>query len=144
MKTKIILVFLPLFTSYFSCLSQNNGKATRIEQARGLSLCACVEYQRKMIDSTYQSKDYSLSYFVQMSDLSLEEISAIVNYTNKNCIKYVGIPQEIDGNMLGYSCWCWCKSKELSRFIKKTLNNSSKPENPPAIDCLKKNVDNGR
>ena len=39
---------------------------------------------------------------------------------------YWGVPQELGGNMIGYSSWRFYNSKELDKFIRKTVKKSRK------------------
>ena len=101
----------------------------RYEQARGLALSTCIAEMNHAVDSLSPiSRDYSLGYFVQLSELSLEEIVSIREYVREHCLDHWGTPQEPDGNMIGYSCWQFYRSKELDRFIRKTLKRKRRTE----------------
>lgn len=126
MKTAATLLLCAAGIS--ACLARP-GSRVRYEQARGLALSTCIAEMNLAADSLSPiGRDYSLGYFVQLSDLSLEEITGIREYVRKHCPAYRGVPQEPDGNMIGYSCWQFYRSKELDRFIRKTLKRKRRTE----------------
>ena len=110
-----------------SCTTPKVAYNKRLEEARGYALCVCIAYMNNSVDSlSIINKDYSGSYFVQLSHLSLDEIIKISEYVKEKCMDYWGVPQELGGNMIGYSSWRFYNSKELDKFIRKTVKKSRK------------------
>lgn len=67
-----------------SCTAQKVAYRERFEEAKGYALYACIAHMNKFVDSTSViNKDYSGEYFVQLSNLSLEEIIRIKEYVDK-------------------------------------------------------------
>ena len=103
-KHLLMAITITAFCTTFGCSTQKMMYQTRLDEAKGYALTACIACMNKSIDSlSVINKDYSTGYFVQLSHLSLDEITAIKQYVDKECMKYWGIPQDPDGNMLGYS-----------------------------------------
>ena len=104
-----------------SCTTQKE----RFEEAKGYALYACIAHMNKSVDSTSViNKDYSGEYFVQLSNLSLEEIIRIKEYVDKECMNYWSISHNPEGNMIAYSSWKFYNSKDLDNFIHKTLRKN--------------------
>ena len=121
-KHLLIPIAITAFCTTFGCSTQKAMYRTRLDEAKGYALTACIARMNKSIDSLSAiNKDYSTGYFVQLSHLSLDEITAIKQYVDKECMKYRGVPQEPDGNMIGYSVWKFYTSKELDNFIRETI-----------------------
>ena len=47
------------------------------------------------------NNDYSGSYFVQLSQLTLDEMVKIRKFVSRECIKFWGTSQDPKGNMIG-------------------------------------------
>ena len=105
-----------------SCTTQKVVYRERLEEAKGYALYACIAHMNKFVDSTsFINKDYSGEYFIQLSNLSLDEIIRINEYVDKEYMNYWSISQNSKGNMIAYSSWNFYNSKELDNFIRKTL-----------------------
>ena len=90
------------------------------------ALCSCIAYMNRSVDSLSAiNKDYSGSYFVQLSHLTLDEMVKIRDFVNQECMKFWGIPQDPEGNMIGYSAWKFYSSPELDHFIRQTIKQKS-------------------
>ena len=72
------------------------------------------------------NKDYSGSYFVQLSHLTLDEMVKIRDFVNQECMKFWSIPQDPEGNMIGFSAWKFYSSPELDHFIRQTIQQKYK------------------
>lgn len=108
-----------------SCTTQKVAYRERFEEAKGYALYACIAHMNKFVDSTSViNKDYSGEYFVQLSNLSLEEIIRIKEYVDKKCMNYWSISHNSEGNMIAYSTWKFYNSKDLDNFIHKTLRKN--------------------
>lgn len=108
-----------------SCTTRKVVYGERFEEAKGYALYACIAHMNKFVDSTSViNKDYSGEYFVQLSNLSLDEIVKIKEYVDKECMNYWGISQNPEGNMIVYSSWKFYNSKELDDFIRETLKKN--------------------
>lgn len=108
-----------------SCTTQKRAYRERLEEARGYALHACLAHMNKHVDDTSAiNRDYSGEYFLQLSHLSLDEIVAIKEYTEKECMNYWGISQNPDGNMIAYSLWKFYNSAELDNFLRKTIRRN--------------------
>lgn len=118
MKIKIKIFLFTVFV--FSNLSAQKNKFL-YKEAKGVALCQCL----LSLNNNSDTKDYSLSYFIQNSDLDINITNKIISYTIKNSNHYRIIPQEPDGNMINYSCWKFYESKELDNYIKKLLKEES-------------------
>ena len=109
-----------------SCTTQKVAYRERFEEAKGYALYACIAHMNKFVDSTSViNKDYSGEYFVQLSNLSLEEIIRIKEYVDKKCMNYWSISHNSEGNMIAYSTWKFYNSKDLDNFIHKTLRKNT-------------------
>ncbi len=125
MKCTHIITMLFVFCIASACATQKAAYKERLEEAKGYALYACIAHMNKCIDSTSViNKDYSGSYFVQLSSLSLDEIVEIKKYAEKECMNYRGISQDPEGNMIAYSSWKFYNSKELDNFIRKTIKKT--------------------
>ncbi|MBS4810675.1 hypothetical protein [Phocaeicola plebeius] len=122
MRKKHLLMTITVLCTTFGCSTHKAMYQARLDEAKGYALAACIACMNKSIDSlSVINKDYSTGYFVQLSHLSLDEIIEIKQYVDKECMKYWGVPQEPDGNMIGYSVWKFYTSKELDNFIQEAL-----------------------
>lgn len=108
-----------------SCTTQKVAYRERFEEAKGYALYACIAHMNKFVDSmSVINKDHSGEYFVQISSLSLDEITEIKEYVEKECMNYWSISQNPEANMIAYSSWKFYSSKELDDFIRKTLKKN--------------------
>lgn len=120
MKRILLIASLLLFVT--GCAAQRGTYRQRISEAHGLALSVCIDCMNRSVDSLPTAKgDYSMGYFVQMSPLNLLEINQITTYVRDHWADYWAIPQEIGGNMIGYSAWKFSTSPELDRFIRQTV-----------------------
>ena len=70
-----ILLISLLIGIALNCRAQQPTYETRIEEAKGYALCSCIAYMNRSVDSLSAiNKDYSGSYFVQLSHLTLDEM----------------------------------------------------------------------
>jgi len=116
----VILVLLP-----FLSFPQKKSLADLI---KGYLYSYCIIKEYATIDNNNNNvyyKDYSGSYFIQMTDMPLNLLDTVYNFYKLNINKYRGIPQESDGNnkanMVCYTCWSFCEANETKRFIKYIL-----------------------
>ena len=120
------MTMLFVFCIATGCTTQKTAYKVRLEEAKGYALYACIAHMNKCIDSmSVINKDYSGSYFVQLSSLSLDEIIEIKKYVEKECMNFWGISQDPEGNMIAYSSWKFYNSKKLDNFIRKTIKKIS-------------------
>lgn len=99
-----ILLISLLIGVALNCRAQQPTYETRIEEAKGYALCSCIAYMNRSVDSLSTiNKDYSGSYFVQLSHLTLDEMVKIRDFVNQECMKFWSIPQDPEGNMIGFS-----------------------------------------
>lgn len=94
--------------------------------AKGYLYYCCIKGEYNTIDSnnsTAYNKDYSGSYFIQMTDLSMQIMDSLYLYYQQNIIKYRGVPQESSfdttANMGCLSCWKLCEAKDTRKYIKR-------------------------
>lgn len=111
---------------FFICLSfpiMLQAQSNWFKEAKGVALCECIRQMNLLSDSISATgqKDYSLSYFIQMTDLPPQLVDDIVRYVKINYTHFVEVPQEIGGNMIGISCWKYYHSKELDAYIRKIV-----------------------
>ena len=121
-----ILLISFLIGVALNCLAQPSTYVTRIKEAKGYALCSCIAYMNRSVDSLSAiNKDYSGSYFVQLSHLTLDEMVKIRDFVNQECMKFWGTPQDPEGNMIGFSAWKFYSSPELDHFIRQTIKQKS-------------------
>lgn len=121
-----ILLISLLIGIALNCRAQQSTYETRIEEAKGYALCSCIAYMNQSVDSLSAiNKDYSGSYFVQLSHLTLDEMVKIRDFVNQECMKFWGTPQDPEGNMIGFSTWKFYSSPELDHFIRQTIKQKS-------------------
>lgn len=118
-KMKIIITILLMCVFSFAVNAQHN----RIKEAKGVALCECYKYLALQYDSinTLPNTDYSIGYFIQNSELSIPIIFKIQEYTRANCMKFYSVPQKLNGNMVGFSCWSFYESKDLDLYVRKLI-----------------------
>lgn len=117
-KMKILLRLLFLFIP-FTLHAQSDW----VKEAKGVALCECIKQMNMLADSTTVIiKDYSISYFIQMTDLPPQLTMEVVAYVKEHYKDYISIPQEIGGNMIGLSCWEFYHSKALDDNIRKIVS----------------------
>ena len=125
MGTQIIKRFLfsTIILTFFSCsIAQTNTETKDIIDAKGIALCRCFKIMNKETDSlSIINKDVSLSYFIEYSTLSISQIADIENFVEQNINSFIGIPREIEHNMIAFSCWQLYESKELDLFLKEMM-----------------------
>lgn len=119
MGTKMKILLFPLFL-FFSFTLQ--AQRDWLKEAKGVALCECIKQMNRLADSTTViNKDYSVSYFIQMTDLPPQLTMEIIAYVKRHYKDYISIPQEIDGNMIGLSCWKFYHSKALDDYVRKIV-----------------------
>lgn len=117
-----ISIGLLLLGVALDCSAQQSSYDIRLKEAKGYALCACLACMNRSVDSLSTiNNDYSGSYFVQLSQLTLDEMATIRKFVNRECMKFWGTPQDPKGNMIGYSVWKFYESPELDRFIRQTI-----------------------
>lgn len=120
-----ILLISLLIGVALNCRAQQSTYETRIKEAKGYALCSCIAYMNQSVDSLSAiNKDYSGSYFVQLSHLTLDEMVKIRDFVNQECMKFWGTPQDPEGNMIGFSAWKFYSSPELDHFIRQTIHKT--------------------
>lgn len=126
-KIKISICILILSFLTFNVSAQRKLK----EEAKGVALCECIRYMSLQSDSTSKLAmlDYSGGYFVQISELPLSITLKIQDFTRKYCFDFWAVPQDPNGNMIGYSCWQFYKSRELEHFIRRVIKEERKTGN---------------
>ena len=84
------------------CSAQQSSYDIRLKEAKGYALCACLACMNRSVDSlSVINNDYSGSYFVQQSQLTLDEMVKILKFVSRECIKFWGTSQDPKGNMIG-------------------------------------------
>ena len=108
---------------FSSCsITQTNTETEEIIDAKGVALCRCFKIMNKETDSlSIINKDVSLSYFIENSSLSISQIADIENFVEQKIDSFIGVPREIEHNMIVFSCWQLYESKELDLFLKEML-----------------------
>jgi uncharacterized protein YecT (DUF1311 family) len=125
----IQLVITVLFvTTSLSSLAQQKKMAS---DAKGYLYYYCVKEEFNAIDSNKNAaynRDYSGSYFVQMTDLPIQILDSLQSYYKRNIKNYRGVPQENSfdsiANMTCWSCWSLCEGKRTQKFIKHITKRS--------------------
>lgn len=122
---RVIITMMSVLCIVVSCTIQKTVYKERLEEAKGYALCACIAYMNKSVDSlSIINKDYSGGYFIQFSHISPDEMIKIHEYVEAECMKHWGVPQEIGGNMIGYSSWKFYNSPQLDNFIRKIIKKN--------------------
>ncbi len=116
MKTLLITLLL-LFS--LSLQAQSGW----LKEAKGVALCDCIRQMNMLADSTsvLGTKDYSIGYFIQKTDLPPQLVYDVVEYVRDKLTDFVETPQEMGGNMIAFSCWKFYHSKELDENIRKII-----------------------
>lgn len=120
---KIIIGAILIFCSTSALYAQKQFK-----EAKGYLLQYCIMKEYNSIDSNKMApynKDYSGSYYVQMTDLPLPLLSSLQTYYKDNIASYRGFPKEgvhdPVANMTCWSCIRLAEAKATKKFIKKAL-----------------------
>lgn len=120
-----IFVLCSLTMTVTSSSAQN---IKRFNDTKGYLLCHCILKEYNIIDNSSQNaynKDYSGSYFMQMTDLPIQILDSLEVYYKKSINKYRGNPQEnsfdANANMASYTCWNFYEAKETDKYIKKLI-----------------------
>lgn len=115
----IAIVFLCSFTLFAQ-------KKRGFKEAQGYLLYYCIKEEYNSIDhnkNALYNKDYSGSYYVQMTNLPLPVIDSLNTYYKNKIIDYRGIPQERSNDSLAtmtcWSCIQLVEAKETKRQLKK-------------------------
>ncbi len=120
-----LISFALLFSSIL--LAQSVSFAARIRDAKGYAFYYCINKHYARYDSVcvVKSKDYSGSYFVQESLLSIADINKIEIFIDKNYTSfYPGSPAENrHGNMVCLGCWQLYESFQFKNYLRKIFNN---------------------
>lgn len=124
-QIKIFFVFLNTFLMLLQVSAQ---KSQNFKDAKGYLLYYCIREQYQMIDSNINSpsnKDYSGSYYVQISSLPLQVLDSLHTYYKKNIKNFIGIPKEGSyeplANMVCWNCFNLIEAKTTLQYIKKIL-----------------------
>lgn len=114
-----------VFLCSFNLFAQ---RKTNFKEAQGYLLYYCIKEEYNSIDSdknALYNKDYSGSYYIQMTNLSLQVIDSLNMYYKNKIIKYRGIPQEGSHDSLAtmtcWSCIQLVEAKETRKYIKKWI-----------------------
>lgn len=101
--------------------------------AKGYLYCECIRLEYNAFDNNSNAAynaDFSGSYFVQMTNLSMQAMDSLYLYYKTNISNYRGIPQEssskIIANMACYSCWKLCEAKDTRKYIKRVIKTTNK------------------
>lgn len=126
MGNQLKMIIVVVFTFYSSSLFPQKQK--NFKEAQGYLLYYCIKEEYNSINSnkkTPYNKDYSGSYYVQMTDLPLQLLDSLHLYYKSKIGKYRGIPQESSSdslaNMTCWSCLQLIEAKETRRYIKKCV-----------------------
>ncbi len=87
------------------------------------------EYNKFDVDKTgVHNKDFSGSYFVQMTDLPTKVIESLMNYYERNIVDFSNVSQassfDAKANMVSLTCWQLCENKKTKKYIRKLIRNS--------------------
>ena len=122
-KFFVWIVLLPL-----NGFCQQKRNSLFVNEAKGYALCECIRIGYARADSTlaHKLKDYSGSYFVQKSNLSIDEMEKLSTYITDHLKKHSAIPSasgpsNSTANMVGYTCWKLYESKKLRAYINKLM-----------------------
>ncbi|MDD3005437.1 hypothetical protein [Flavobacterium sp.] len=125
MGNQLKLVAILLVISTISLSAQNRKLQS---EAKGYLYYYCIKEEYNFIDNnryTPYNKDYSGSYFIQMTKLPLQLLDSIESYYKRTIKKYRGMPQESSfdevANMVCYSCWSLYEAKETKKYIKRIV-----------------------
>ena len=127
---KIIIVGIIIFCSTSSLYAQKQFK-----EAKAYLLQCCIISEYNNIDSNNRApynKDYSGSYYVQMTNLPLPLLSSLHTYYKDNIASYRGFPKEGShdavANMACWSCIRLVEAKATKKFLKKSLKKKYNAE----------------
>lgn len=115
---------------FLMTLQLSAQKSLNFKDAKGYLLYYCIKEQYKAIDnnnSTPSNKDYSGSYYVQLSSLSLKVLDSLHIYYENMIQRFVGIPKESSyeplSNMVCWTCFNLIEAKETRKYIKRLLKS---------------------
>lgn len=134
---KTIFCFTIFMLTFYSMLkAQSVSVASRIKDAKGYAFYYCINKHYVRYDSVciVKSKDYSGSYFVQESLLSIADINKIETFIDKNYSSfYPGSPAENrNGNMVCLGCWRLYESFQFENYLRKIFLHKKKKK----LNCL--------
>ncbi len=138
MKIKLLFIITCFTLSQLSLSAQINNTNYLISEGKGYALCQCIKNEiNKIIALNKDSsnaiiiKDYSSSYFIQIANFPIPLLDSITQYYASHINAIRAIPMEKNktnptANMIGYTCWKFYESKNLTLYIKKLLINYKK------------------
>lgn len=101
-------------------------KKEKIEELKTYALCACVNNNYSVIDSTFRSSDVTNSYIVQATPLGFTQLMDFDNFIREQTKDFYkilpyGSYDVPKANMIFFFCTEFYKSERLDKYIKKEL-----------------------
>ncbi|OJU74341.1 MAG: hypothetical protein BGO09_10960 [Bacteroidetes bacterium 47-18] len=123
MRNQLIISLLMIIS-----LSSFAPRKRMAADAKGYLYYYCIKEEYNAIDSNVNNpynKDYTGSYFVQMTNLSIQVMDSLHSYYDRSIKAYRGIPKESSydatANMACLSCRELCEAKETRKYIKRII-----------------------
>ncbi|MDR2122481.1 MAG: hypothetical protein LBP34_05080 [Flavobacteriaceae bacterium] len=98
-----------------------------VSELKTAALYCCIINNYKAVDSTFDSKDVTISAVIQMNPISIETIESLAKYVKDKTTDfhkgYDVYPEKgtSNPNLIIYNCTKFYKSKELRQYIKNLI-----------------------
>lgn len=126
--TNRIIIIVSFLCLILISLQLNAQKSETYKDARGYLLYYCIKEQYNVIGNDINSpsnKDYSGSYYVQLSNLSLNVLDSLHEYYKNSIQRFIGYPKEGSyeplSNMTCWTCFNLIEAKETKKYINRLL-----------------------